>query len=261
MTRYAEILDDRESMRGAFFGAIALHVTIIGAIVLQTWLQGHPESFGAKDAGGSSIGVEAVNSIPLQHHGPQNPLANDTKSDVPQTPAKPVERAKEEKPPPDAIPIKSRQAKKPLSQVASERQRFRPFEELEKNQVTSKQAPQVSNPLYSATPGAGRVGTGANTTLGTRFAGYAQQIQQLVAQKWRTGDVDASIQTAPTVIATFDLERDGSVRNVVLLQRSGISSLDFSVQRAILEASPFPPIPPGFDRDYAKVEFTFELKR
>ena len=261
MTRYADILDDRESMRGAFFAAIALHVAIIGTIVLQGWLQGHTESFGAKDAGGTSIGIEAVNSIPLQHHGPENPLANDTKSEVPQTPAKPVERAKEEKPPPDAIPIKSRQAKKPLSQVASERQRFRPFEELEKNQVTSKQAPQVSNPLYSATPGAGRVGTGADTTLGTRFAGYAQQIQQLVAQKWRTGDVDARIQTAPTVIATFDLERDGSVRNVVLLQRSGISSLDFSVQRAILEASPFPPIPPGFDRDYAKVEFTFELKR
>jgi hypothetical protein len=31
------------------------------------------------------------------------------------------------------------------------------------------------------------------------------------------------------------------------------------VRRAILDASPFPPIPDG--RDSAKVEFTFELKR
>jgi hypothetical protein len=33
------------------------------------------------------------------------------------------------------------------------------------------------------------------------------------------------------------------------------------VQRAIMEASPFPPIPPGFARSSAKVEFWFELKR
>ena len=125
----------------------------------------------------------------------------------------------------------------------------------------SKLAPAVSNPIFSAMPGGGRVGTGANTTLGTRFAGYAQQIQQLVAQKWSTGDVDPRVQTAPLVIATFYLMRDGAIRNLQILQRSGISSLDFSVQRAILEASPFPPIPAGFDRDYAKVEFTFELKR
>lgn len=55
--------------------------------------------------------------------------------------------------------------------------------------------------------------------------------------------------------------RDGSVRNVSLLQTSGISTLDYSVQRAISDASPFPPIPPGFDKDHMRVEFTFELKR
>jgi TonB family protein len=119
----------------------------------------------------------------------------------------------------------------------------------------------VSNPLYSAMPGSGRIGTGASTTLGTRFAGYSQQIQQLIAQKWHTTDVDAHVQAAPTVIATFELQRDGSIRNLKILQQSGIPTLDFSVQRAILEASPFPPIPPGFDRSSANVEFWFELKR
>ena len=73
--------------------------------------------------------------------------------------------------------------------------------------------------------------------------------------------MDARVQTAPVVIASFDLMRDGSIRNLRIVQRSGISALDYSVQRAILEASPFPPIPAGFDKDSAKVEFTFELKR
>ena len=52
----------------------------------------------------------------------------------------------------------------------------------------------------------------------TRFAAYAEQIQQLVAQKWRTGDVDPHMQNAPVVIATFDLMRDGTIRNLQILQ-------------------------------------------
>jgi len=263
MTHDADILDDGQSMRVAFLAAIGFHAAIVGGMWLYGWLQPRTELFGAKDAGGASVGVEAVNTIPLQHHGPQNPLANDTKTETPQAPAPPVERVKEEKPPPDAIPLKSKNAKKLPSQVASEKQRFRPYEELQKNQLTTKQAPQVSNPLFAPAPGAGRIGTGAHTDLGERFAGYAAQIQQLIARKWNTGEVDPRIQTAPKVIATFDLERDGTIRNLVLVQRSGISSLDFSAQRAILEAAagPFPPLPAAFERSSAKFEFTFELKR
>jgi len=262
LSEHADILDDRESLGGAFAGALMLHVALLGGITAYTFFKGHTEAFGSPDAGGGAIGVEAVNSIPLPHHGAENPVANDTESQVPQTPTKPVERVKEEKlPRPDAIPLKSKKAKKEPAKVASEKQRFRPFKELDANQLTAKEAPQVSSSQFSAMPGAGRIGTGANTTLGTRFGGYAAQIQQLVASKWHTADVDATISSAPTVIATFDLMRDGTARNIKILQRSGISSLDFSVERAILEASPFPPIPPGFEKESAKVEFWFELKR
>jgi TonB family protein len=261
MTQHADILDSRESIRGAFAGAVALHLTLIAAAVISAWIAAHTDSFGAKDAGGGAVGIEAVNSIPIPHHGMQNPLANDTQSETPQTPVKqPVERQKAEKPPKDAIPLKMRNLKEP-AKVASERQRYRPFDQLEKNQVTASQAPQVSSQIFSAQPGSGRVGTGANTTLGFRCAGYAAQIQQLVAQHWRTGDVDPRLQIAPVVIATYDLLGDGSVRNVRLLQTSGISTLDYSVQRAIADASPFPPIPSNCGKDSAKVEFTFELKR
>jgi TonB family protein len=142
---------------------------------------------------------------------------------------------------------------------ASSRQRFRPLNELLPNQLTSATAPQVSNQAFSAISGAGRIGAGPHTTLGDQFAGYADQIRQIVASKWRTGDVNA--QSAPTVIATFDLMRDGSVRNVQLLQRSGVTALDNSVERAIQEAAPFPPIPAAFPRSSASVEFWFELKR
>jgi TonB family protein len=120
----------------------------------------------------------------------------------------------------------------------------------------------LSSPMYSEAPGSGQVGTTANTTLGSRFAGYAAQIRTLVAQQWRTSGIDQRLQNPPQVIVTFELMRNGTIRNLRLLQKSGNSALDLSVLRAIEDAAaPFPPIPPGFEKDYAKVEFTFELKR
>ena len=133
---------------------------------------------------------------------------------------------------------------------------------LFRSQLTSKTAPQVSSPVFSAMPGAGRIGAGANTTLGTRCPAYSEQIQRLIGQKWRTGEIDATIRSGPVVIATFELLRNGDARSIVLLQRSGLPTLDASVQRAILEAAPLPAIPAGcLERDTAKVELWFELKR
>jgi TonB family protein len=253
--------DRRDSLRGPFFTAMTMHAALIGAVIVSGWA-GQRQSFGDPNAGGTAVGVEAVDKIPLHHEGPQNPLANDSPSQVPQTPVtKPVDRAKEAKPDPDAVPLKNREVKRKPAAQESVHQRFRPYEDLQKNQLTSTQAPQVSSNLYSAQPGSGRISTGSNTTLGNRFAAYGAQIQELVARHWRTGDVDPNVQKAPVVIATFELLRDGSIRNVQILQASGVSSLDFSVRRAILEASPFPPIPPSFEKDYARVEFWFELKR
>ena len=259
MTQHADILDQPEPLRRAFIAAMGLHIAVVGGLSAYAFIGSHRDTFGAENAGGGAIGIQAVQTIPLAHTGMANPVANDSQSQVPQAPPKP-ERKVQEKESPNAIKLKGRERKR-LTDIASERQRFRPFKEIDRNQVFAQQAPQVSNPLFSALPGSGRIGTGENTTLGNRFAGYAQQIQQLVGQRWHTSDVDSRVQTAPTVIATFDLLRDGSVRNLKILQRSGVSSLDYSVERAIMEASPFPPIPPGFDRDSAKIEFWFELKR
>jgi TonB family protein len=262
MTRSVDILDAPYSLRGPFLAAMTLHGTVLAGLILYGYMSRGGQTFGAPDAGGGAVGVEAVDKIPLAHQGPQNPVANDSQSQIPQTPVtKPVERSKVEPPDPDAVPLKNKRAKLKPSEVAATRQVFRNYDKLMDNQLTTKMAPQVSSTMFSPTPGSGRIGTGLNTTLGNRFPAYAAQIQSLVAQHWRTGDVDANIKNGPVVIATFDLMRDGSTRNLVILQGSGIPSLDNSVKRAILDASPFPPIPNGYDKDYAKVEFSFELKR
>jgi TonB family protein len=65
------------------------------------------------------------------------------------------------------------------------------------------------------------------------------------------------------VAVTFVIERDGSVPagSVRIAQRSGISALDYSAQRAILDAAPFPPLPTQCIQGDAHVEFDFELRR
>ena len=124
--------------------------------------------------------------------------------------------------------------------------------------MKSKTPQAVSSPLFSQMPGSGRVGLGANTTLGTQYGAYAAQIQDLISRNWHTNDVTA--QVAPPVIASFDLMKDGSIRNLTIVQGSRIPSLDFSVRRAI-EGVTLPPLPQGYPHDTAKCEFTFELKK
>jgi TonB family protein len=259
---HVDILDQRESLKAPFTGALAVHVAVIGGLALYTLALGQREQFGAKDAGGAAVGIEAVKSIPLPHSGPENPVAHDTQSQVPQQPAKPEKAKKEPPPPKDAIVLKSKTAKQPRAKVEIQPQHhYKSFDELDPNKIKSQQAPAVSNPLFSEKAGAGIIGMGANTTLGTRFGEYSQRIQQMVTQHWRTGDVDASIRTAPQVVVSFEIQRDGTIGAPRIVQGSGISTLDFSARRAILEASPFPALPAAFERNTASFEIVFELKR
>jgi TonB family protein len=255
-----DILTQPERTGRAFAAAVTLHAALIGGFVASNWLAAHTETFGAKDAGGGAVAVQMVNAIPLQRHGPENHLATDTESEVPQTPPKKVERTKAETPPPDAVPIKSKAPKKTLAEQASEQTHIKKFKDIDPYQLTSKSAPALSSAAF-AVAGSGRISPGSHNTLGENFSAYGAQIQQLVASHWRTDTVDQSIRSAPTIIATFDLSRDGSVHNLHILQGSNIQPLDASVERAIRDSSPLPPLPPTFPHDTASVEFWFELKR
>ena len=102
---------------------------------------------------------------------------------------------------------------------------------------------------------------GTSSAFGYRFGGYRDLIEQRVAQKWHTEDVDARIQTAPKAIVTFEIQSNGSIGNVRILQSSGNRALDYSAQRAIYEAAPFPPLPQGYERSSANIEIWFQLKR
>ena len=59
------------------------------------------------------------------------------------------------------------------------------------------------------------------------------------------------------VTVTFEILRDGTVRNVRLGAASGVPSLDRSAQRAVVDASPLPPLPTSWRDPSVTAEFLF----
>src|SRR5258708_37933106 len=84
MTAHANILDQRDSLKGALTGAILLHGAIIGGLAFYGFLKEHVEPFGAIKAGGG-IGVGVASPLAPPPSNNPNPGARPLDSHV--TPA------------------------------------------------------------------------------------------------------------------------------------------------------------------------------
>jgi len=259
-----DILDRRDSFQRPLFFSVFLHVAIAAATIVYAILPianvvqwGDPDSMG-----GGSVVITPVSKIPIAPRaGRVNPVANDTESRVPAPPpeVKTTQQTIADTPE-EAIPVPS---KKPAKKAATRRIQGKPSNASvpQENQLYSTSGAAAVTPMYGSTSGGGGVGVGEGNPFGNRFGSYVALLRQRVAQSWNTGQVDPRLQTAPNVIVTFEIQRNGSARDVRFLQRSGNTTLDYSCQRAIMDASPFPPLPAAFERNSARIEFWFQLKR
>lgn len=263
MPAHVDVLEQPESLRRPLAVSAAVHVAVFSLLAVSTYVGtrgrvqwGDPHALG----GGSVVGITSVRQLPLPgRSGVVNPLANDTESRVP-LPPKPQPKAIKE-PAPDAIPLRGRETPKKATYRRSEQYSTYRAAPDRPNQLYSNSGQALTSPMFGAQTGSGGIGVGAGGAFGNRFGWYADLLEQRVAQRWHTEDVDPRMQTAPPVIVTFAIQRDGSTRNVRILQGSGNRALDYSAQRAIVEAAPFPPLPQGYERSSAEVEFWFQLKR
>jgi protein TonB len=256
MNQHADILDQQESFGGPFVQSVLLHAAIAGALIVSTISFQHSRQVwgSANTSGGTAVAINSVKTIPLPSRaGIVNPVANDTESQVPQAP-KP-EPKRQVKVPDNAIPIKSRLAKKQPRPEALQRYRPQP---PAANQVFSRDAPAAVSPMFQK-PGSGGVGVGPNSTFGNQFGAYADLVVQRVTQKWQTTGLAG--MHLPMAVITFDILRDGSVKNAQIAQRSGNSTLDYSALRAVTDAGPFPPLPPQYSGSSTSVELRFQLQQ
>ena len=105
-------------------------------------------------------------------------------------------------------------------------------------------------------------GAGAVTaTLGTGDSSlnwYGAAVKAALESAWVKPFLEDAAGTASVVVG-FDIARDGTTRNFRIIQSSGIPTLDRSAERAVLEASPLPAIPPTFSGDSIPVTMRFDL--
>jgi len=259
MAAHADVLDRPQPLTKPFWVSLTMHLVLFGGLAAGAWADRHRITMGDPHGGGmGGMLVNPVATIPIPNRGgPENPVANDTKSQVPTPPApkekvKPAPKAKA--PPADAIPLKSNKAPaKKQAEVQPAPNKFNDKKTYDKNQLFSDVGTRLSSPEYSV-PGGGGVGLGNSSPFGEEFGYYANIIRDNIARSWKPMRVSGT----PSVVVTFTIHKDGSVTNVKIGTSSGNQSLDISAQRAVLDAQ-LPPLPDRFPRAQADVQLKFEL--
>lgn len=264
MVGFAQSIEPDERLANPLFASVVLHAVLFAALGGLAWWRGSAIRIGDPNTLGG-VTVVATDGIPMvQRTGPRNPVANDTESQVPERP-KPATKQRVEPEDPDAVAIDRLPKKKkkltPFEEKILAQQRKLAERDLKENQVYSTTGRALVAPTFAATSSGSGGSIGSGNPFGEKFGAYGKLVIDRIAQKWRTQDIDPGIQTAPMIVVNFDILRDGHVKNVKLLQRSGVYQLDLSAQRAVLEAGPFEPLPAGFDSNVANVQINFQFKR
>lgn len=91
-----------------------------------------------------------------------------------------------------------------------------------------------------------------------RFAYYLAALRNKIGSRWvPPPGIQASGQAVRTVVY-FRISRDGQVSVARVETSSGYGFFDQTALRALLSATPLPPLPAGFDDNYLGVHFGFE---
>ncbi len=261
MTKMAEpidILDERDPLGFPFIGSVLIHGMVVAVFFMSWyWMNRARETFGdIHPAGGPAYSVSPVHTIPIpRRNTPPNPVANDSQSAVPTAPAK--QEAEKKPPVPDKTAVEIPDKMKPQAKRPTQQQRY--IQPTPQNQIFSQSRQAVSSPMYAAQSGAGQVGIGPNSPLGNRLGAYAELVRERIAQNWRTNGLNAQSQAAPTMVG-FTIMRDGSVRNVQIVQSSGNPSIDDTALRAVYNSNPLPALPPQVAESSISAQFSFNLR-
>lgn len=118
----------------------------------------------------------------------------------------------------------------------------------------------------------GGVGTGSGVGFGSEYAGqigmssfpftyYLQRIRDLIASNWIIAQVSPGIKGTFLTTVVFRIYRSGRISKVDVLESSKIRTMDMSAVRAVMNASPFPPLPAEYEDEYLEIRLIFEHSR
>lgn len=262
----AEVLRSR-APRGsdsiAWFASGALHLVLITAVVLaagEAREETKPKSVSIRLAGGASLpnaprtrGGETRTQPPVAQPSP--------------TPLPPKAETKNDPLPPKTITPTPTEAPTKPTKKSSEGESL--FGRSEFDPKSGKPAPPPSKaaaaggapaaaaPLPGATvggmPGIGKAGVTSLEGGPFPYDAYIERMVSLIGTHWfRPQSGQESIAQV-----YFVIDRNGSVRDVKIETSSGDTTFDRAARRAVIEASPLPPLPLAYGGTFLGVHLTF----
>jgi len=105
-----------------------------------------------------------------------------------------------------------------------------------------------------------RVEPDQGITLNTEdlmYTSYLQGLKRRIELVWKYPETARTAGQQGELVMTFTIAKSGKVESVELLKSSGYTALDKAAQQAILDASPFNPLPDAWKKDNFTITGTF----
>ena len=239
----AEVLERRAALDRGIGGAVAVsllaHAMATAAAVYAAMHQEPPKT----------ASIVNIKLAPIAR--PVRPAAPVAK---PAEPAKPLLQ--------EPHPVVQQPKPKPATKPEPKTVPFSPFGKSTKK--GSETAPPPPLPAAAAAPSSGGV-LAADVPIGAAgvtgleggdfpYTIYIERMKTLIGTHWFRPQVAGGISTT----VHFTIDRDGTIRDVKTETTSGNGTFDRAALRAIMEASPLPPLPFAYTGTFLGVHLTFK---
>jgi TonB family protein len=234
-----------QNFRQFLIYSVIMHASLAVVIVVSAFIQWRQTRWGGVggDLGGTKVTLVPAAGVPM----PKELVVTDAKAVDPTKGLYKEEPKKPPEPKTDATKIPKFEKEKPLPPS-------RPSRTLENKTPPPDNAVPYGkggNPDLptgnSPTPGGGSSGVAiqgaGNADFATRFGWYISATKRRVEPNWNTLFLPPAVRNTLHCVIAFTILRDGSIKNLRVLQSSGNSAFDTSGLRAIQSSTPFAPLP------------------
>jgi protein TonB len=224
-------------------GSLAAHGFLVAAILVLPMMRQAPQTFD------DAMVVALAGPLP-------GPAAAPAPAAPPKAPEPKEAHTVREvpKPQPKATPVPKKKEEAPVRSPA-------PSAPPGPTQEDTPAPPTTGETKGSGAGAAGTGPTGVTAVLGGGDASlgfYGAAVKAALESAWMKPFLEEQGETYSATVS-FVILRDGTTRDVKIVSSSGAPSLDRSAMRAVIEASPLPPIPPAWQGDTLPATMRFDL--
>ncbi len=252
-------LSPDDQFRRGVLGAVALHILIAVVFIgVGIYLNHTSNHWGENASAAGSIQASMVSSIPLRTKAKPVDKSVLTPETVSPAPLPPPKEAAAPPPRPTDIEVKAKDQPRKLGPVPTPAppKHPQPPPPPSAKAATGESATQLPQSMTQLKNGSATL-TVQSRTFGARYAYYVEAVGRVIAQNYFTQEVDPRASEGKSVLISFDIQRDGSISNVRIQNRSGSPTLDTAAMRALQRIDSFGPLPEG---DHITIEDKFDYK-